>query len=91
MIVDDSVTVLMDLKGLVDFKVELARLQKGLKSTLPQIEKIEKIDKPPRPPKVVKIQFPQPTRSGQRVMVPVSALRRVSIRKSTACLSCSGV
>ena len=41
-IVDDSLTVLMDLTGLVDFKVEIARLQKGLKSTVPQIESIQK-------------------------------------------------
>jgi valyl-tRNA synthetase len=41
-IVDDSVTVMMDLKGLVDFKVELARLEKGLKTTVPQIEMLQK-------------------------------------------------
>lgn len=38
-------------------------------SKLKQIEKIEKIEKPPRPPKVVKIQFPQPKRGGQRSIV----------------------
>lgn len=37
-IVDDSLTVLIDLKGLVDFKLEIARLQKSLKTTIPQIE-----------------------------------------------------
>lgn len=40
-VVDESVTVLMDLKGLVDYKVEIARLQKGLATTLPQIESLE--------------------------------------------------
>ena len=42
LIVDDSLTVLMDVKGLVDFKVEIARLQKGLNSTVPHIETLRK-------------------------------------------------
>lgn len=40
-IVDDQLTVFMDVKGLVDFKVEINRLQKNLKSTLPQIKQLE--------------------------------------------------
>jgi valyl-tRNA synthetase len=41
LIVDDQLTVLMDVKGLVDFKMEISRLQKNLKSTLPQISQLE--------------------------------------------------
>lgn len=41
-IVDDCLTVLMDLKGMVDFKVEIERLQKKLKTTLPQMEQLQK-------------------------------------------------
>jgi valyl-tRNA synthetase len=41
LIVDDQLTVLMDVKGLVDFKVEINRLQKNLKSTLPQLAQLE--------------------------------------------------
>lgn len=41
-IVDDQLTVLMDVKGLIDFTVEIGRLQKTLKSTLPQIDQMEK-------------------------------------------------
>jgi valyl-tRNA synthetase len=41
-IVDDQLTVLMDVKGLIDFKVEIARLDKNLKTTAPQIETLEK-------------------------------------------------
>jgi valyl-tRNA synthetase len=40
-IVDDSLSVLMDVKGLVDFDVEIARLQKALKVTVPQIETLK--------------------------------------------------
>jgi len=40
-IVDDQLTVLMDVHGLVDFKVEISRLQKNLKSTLPLIHSLE--------------------------------------------------
>ncbi|GKY99922.1 hypothetical protein MPSEU_000945800 [Mayamaea pseudoterrestris] len=41
LIVDDQLTVLMDVKGLVDFKVEINRLQKNLKSTLPLLTQLE--------------------------------------------------
>lgn len=41
-IVDDTLTVLMNVKGLVDYKVEIGRLQKNLKSTIPLIEQLEK-------------------------------------------------
>ena len=41
-VVDDSLTVLMDVKGLVDYEVEIARLQKSLKSTVPAIETLER-------------------------------------------------
>lgn len=37
-IVDDQLTVLMDVKGLVDYKVEIKRLQKNLKSTIPTMQ-----------------------------------------------------
>jgi len=40
-IVDDQLTVLMDVKGLIDFKVEIARLEKNLTSTVPQIHQLE--------------------------------------------------
>ena len=40
-IVNDQLTVLMDLKGLVDYKQEISRLQKNLKSTLPSIQTLE--------------------------------------------------
>jgi valyl-tRNA synthetase len=36
-IVDDQLTVLMDVKGLIDFDVEIKRLQKSLKSNSPLI------------------------------------------------------
>ncbi|KAL7575005.1 hypothetical protein ACA910_010822 [Epithemia clementina (nom. ined.)] len=42
LVVDDQLTVLMDMKGLVDFKVEIGRLQKTLKSTEPLIETLRK-------------------------------------------------
>jgi valyl-tRNA synthetase len=42
LIVDDQLTVFMDVKGLVDFKIEIDRLQKQLKSTLPQLTQLEK-------------------------------------------------
>jgi valyl-tRNA synthetase len=41
-IVDDRLTVFMDVKGLIDFKAEIGRLDKNLKTTLPQIETLEK-------------------------------------------------
>lgn len=40
-VVDDTLTVLMDVKGLVDYKVEIARLQKSMKSTMPAIQTLE--------------------------------------------------
>jgi valyl-tRNA synthetase len=40
-VVDDNLTVLMDVKGLVDYKVEISRLQKHLKSTLPAMQSLE--------------------------------------------------
>lgn len=39
-IVDDTLTVLMDVKGLIDYKVEISRLQKNLQSTIPLIEQL---------------------------------------------------
>lgn len=41
-IVDDQLTVLMNVKGLIDFKVEIARLEKNLKSTVPQLETLKR-------------------------------------------------
>lgn len=41
-VVDDSLTVLMDVKGLVDYKVEIARLQKSVKTTVPAIETLQR-------------------------------------------------
>jgi valyl-tRNA synthetase len=41
-IVDDTLTVYMDVKGLVDYNVEIDRLKKHLKTTLPAIESLEK-------------------------------------------------
>lgn len=40
-VVDDSLTVLMDVKGLVDYNVEIARLQKNIKTTLPAIQALQ--------------------------------------------------
>lgn len=40
-VVDDMLTVHMDVKGLVDYKVEIARLQKSMKLTLPAIQTLE--------------------------------------------------
>jgi valyl-tRNA synthetase len=40
-IVDDTLTVLMDVKGLVDYKVEIARLEKSMKVTIPAITTLE--------------------------------------------------
>lgn len=40
-VVDDTLTVYMNVKGLVDYKVEIERLQKSMKSTLPLIQTIE--------------------------------------------------
>jgi valyl-tRNA synthetase len=40
-IVNDQLTVLIDLQGLVDYKVEIGRLQKNLRSTLPTISTLE--------------------------------------------------
>jgi len=41
-VVDDSITVLVDLKGIVDFKVEIARQQKGLGKTKALIDSLTK-------------------------------------------------
>jgi valyl-tRNA synthetase len=41
MIVDDSITVLVDLKGMVDFKTEINRLNKNLKSAKGPMEQLE--------------------------------------------------
>lgn len=41
-IVDDTLTVYMDVKGLVDYNVEIDRLKKHLKTTEPAIESLEK-------------------------------------------------
>jgi len=42
LIVDDQLSVLMDVKGLIDFDVEIKRLKKNLSSTVPQIQSLEK-------------------------------------------------
>ena len=42
MVVDQQLTLLMDVKGVVDYKVEIARLQKKLKSTVPSLETLQK-------------------------------------------------
>ena len=41
-VVNDSLTVLMDVKGLVDYKVEIARMHKSLKTTMPAIETLQR-------------------------------------------------
>ena len=41
-IVDDQLTVMMDIKGLVDYAKEIARLNKTLKSTLSQLDQLQK-------------------------------------------------
>lgn len=41
-VVDDALTVTMDVKGLVDYGVEIGRLQKNLGTTVQQIETLEK-------------------------------------------------
>lgn len=41
-IADEKVTVYMDVKGLIDFKIEIGRLDKNLKATIPQIELLER-------------------------------------------------
>lgn len=41
-IVDDQLTVMMDIKGLVDYKKEIARLTKTLKATNTQLEQLQK-------------------------------------------------
>jgi valyl-tRNA synthetase len=41
-IVDDQLTVLMDVKGLVDYQVEIKRLKKNLNSTIPSMQTLEK-------------------------------------------------
>merc|ERR1712048_846110 len=41
-VVDDSITIRMDLKGLVDFDVEIKRLTKSLNLTVPSISNLEK-------------------------------------------------
>jgi valyl-tRNA synthetase len=40
-IIDEETTVLMDLKGMVDFETEIKRLNKNLNSTLPVLKKLE--------------------------------------------------
>jgi len=42
MVVNDSITVLVDLKGKVDFKTEIGRLNKTLKNTKGPLEQLEK-------------------------------------------------
>eukprot|EP00978_Attheya_sp_CCMP212_P004890 scaffold10708_cov50-Attheya_sp.AAC.9 len=41
-IIDDQTTVLMDLTGLVDFGVEITKLEKSLKKTMPSLTQLEK-------------------------------------------------
>mmetsp|Transcript_13868 Transcript_13868/g.18104 ORF Transcript_13868/g.18104 Transcript_13868/m.18104 type:complete len:985 (-) Transcript_13868:35-2989(-) len=40
-VVNDQLTVLMDMKGLVDYKVEITRLKKTLKSTINPLEQLQ--------------------------------------------------
>lgn len=41
-VIDDQTTVLMDIKGLVDFEAEIKKLEKNLGKTLPSLENLEK-------------------------------------------------
>jgi valyl-tRNA synthetase len=41
-VVDDQTTVLMDIKGLVDYDAEVKKLEKNLKKTLPALQNLEK-------------------------------------------------
>merc|ERR1711862_450899 len=41
-IIDDQTTLKMDLKGIVDFKAEIQRLNKNLQSMLPALNNLEK-------------------------------------------------
>lgn len=41
-IVDDQLTIFMDVKGLIDFNLEIERLNKSLNTTVPQIEGLQK-------------------------------------------------
>ncbi|CAB9509855.1 Valine--tRNA ligase (Fragment) [Seminavis robusta] len=41
-VIDEQTTLLMDLKGLVDYEAEIKRLSKSLNSTLPILNKLEK-------------------------------------------------
>jgi len=41
-VVDDQVTVLMNIKGLVDYAVEIKKLEKNLKKDLPLLQNLEK-------------------------------------------------
>lgn len=41
-VVDDQTTVLMDIKGLVDYGAEIKKLEKNLKKTLPALQNLEK-------------------------------------------------
>lgn len=40
-VLDDQTTVLMDIKGLVDFSVEIQKLEKNLRKTMPALENLE--------------------------------------------------
>jgi len=46
-IIDDQTTVLMDIKGLVDFAAEIKKLEKNLGKTMPSLENLEKKMKAP--------------------------------------------
>jgi valyl-tRNA synthetase len=41
-VIDDTLTVFMDLAGMVDFKMEIARLNKTLKGAMPSLQVLEK-------------------------------------------------
>ena len=41
-VVDDQTTVLMDIKGLVDYGAEIKKLEKNLKKTMPALQNLEK-------------------------------------------------
>ncbi|MFT5467585.1 MAG: ATP-binding cassette subfamily F protein 3 [Verrucomicrobiales bacterium] len=57
-----------DIQDFIDRFRSVSSKASQVQSRVKQIEKIEKIEKPRQPRKVFKIQFPQPPRSGQRVI-----------------------
>lgn len=57
-----------DIQDFIDRFRSTASKASQVQSRVKQLEKIDKIEKPRPPRKVFKIQFPQPPRSGQRVI-----------------------